>query len=142
MVGCGDATETLKDGALVTVACSEGDTGYVYDGLLETEVTEVERGELPYCPVKIMMNVGNPQLAFDFAQMPNSGVGLARLEFIINNNIGVHPKAILDYPEHRQRPEEGGRERWPAAMPRRARSTSTSWPKASRRSPPRSGPSR
>ena len=98
MVGCGDATETLKDGALVTVACSEGDTGYIYDGLLETEVTEVQRGELPYCPIKIMMNVGNPQLAFDFAQMPNGGVGLARLEFIINNNIGVHPKAILDYP--------------------------------------------
>ena len=98
VVGCGDATETLKDGALVTVACSEGDTGYVYDGLLETEVTDVQRGELPYSPVKIMMNVGNPQLAFDFAQMPNSGVGLARLEFIINNNIGVHPKAILDYP--------------------------------------------
>jgi pyruvate,water dikinase len=98
VVGCGDATETLKDGALVTVACSEGDTGYIYDGLLETEVSEVQRGELPYCPIKIMMNVGNPQLAFDFAQMPNSGVGLARLEFIINNNIGVHPKAILDYP--------------------------------------------
>ena len=98
VVGCGDATDTLKDGSLVTVACSEGDTGYIYDGLLETEVTEVQRGELPYCPIKIMMNVGNPQLAFDFAQMPNSGVGLARLEFIINNNIGVHPKAILDYP--------------------------------------------
>ncbi|MCW7540306.1 phosphoenolpyruvate synthase [Aquabacterium sp. A7-Y] len=98
VVGCGDATEVLKDGALVTVACSEGDTGYIYDGLLETEVTEVQRGEMPYCPVKIMMNVGNPQLAFDFAQMPNAGVGLARLEFIINNNIGVHPKAILDYP--------------------------------------------
>ncbi len=98
VVGCGDATEVLKDGALVTVACSEGDTGYIYDGLLETEVTEVQRGEMPHCPVKIMMNVGNPQLAFDFAQMPNSGVGLARLEFIINNNIGVHPKAILDYP--------------------------------------------
>ncbi|WKB53650.1 phosphoenolpyruvate synthase [Eleftheria terrae] len=98
VVGCGDATEVLKDGALVTVACSEGDTGYIYDGLLETEVTEVQRGEMPYCPIKIMMNVGNPQLAFDFAQMPNAGVGLARLEFIINNNIGVHPKAILDYP--------------------------------------------
>ncbi|MCX7659393.1 MAG: phosphoenolpyruvate synthase [Caldimonas manganoxidans] len=98
VVGCGNATEVLKDGALVTVACSEGDTGYIYDGLLETEVTEVERGEMPYCPGKIMMNVGNPQLAFDFAQMPNAGVGLARLEFIINNNIGVHPKAILDYP--------------------------------------------
>ncbi len=98
VVGCGDATESLKDGALVTVACSEGDTGYIYDGLLETEVSDVVRGELPSCPIKIMMNVGNPQLAFDFAQMPNSGVGLARLEFIINNNIGVHPKAILDYP--------------------------------------------
>ena len=98
VVGCGDATEKLHDGALVTVSCSEGDTGYVYDGLLETEVSEVVRGELPYCPVKIMMNVGNPTLAFNFAQLPNSGVGLARLEFIINNNIGVHPKAILDYP--------------------------------------------
>ncbi|HWI12479.1 MAG TPA: phosphoenolpyruvate synthase, partial [Burkholderiaceae bacterium] len=98
VVGCGDATEVLTEGALVTVACSEGDTGYIYDGLLETEVSDVQRGELPACPVKITMNVGNPQLAFDFAQMPNSGVGLARLEFIINNNIGVHPKAILDYP--------------------------------------------
>ncbi|MDP3083394.1 MAG: phosphoenolpyruvate synthase [Rubrivivax sp.] len=98
VVGCGDATERLSDGALVTVVCSEGDTGFVYDGLLETEINEVQRGEMPYCPVKITMNVGNPQLAFDFAQMPNSGVGLARLEFIINNNIGVHPKAILDYP--------------------------------------------
>ena len=98
VVGCGDATEHVHDGALVTVSCSEGDTGYVYDGLIETEITEVQRGEMPYSAVKIMMNVGNPQLAFDFAQMPNSGVGLARLEFIINNNIGVHPKAILDYP--------------------------------------------
>ena len=98
VVGCGDATEKVQEGALVTVACSEGDTGYVFDGLLETEISEVQRGEMPYCPIKIMMNVGNPQLAFEFAQMPNSGVGLARLEFIINNNIGVHPKAILDYP--------------------------------------------
>ena len=98
VVGCGDATEKLSDGALVTVVCSEGDTGFIYDGLLETEITEVQRGVMPYCPVKIMMNVGNPSLAFDFAQIPNSGVGLARLEFIINTNIGVHPKAILDYP--------------------------------------------
>ena len=98
VVGCGNATERVHEGNLVTVSCAEGDTGYIYDGLLETEVSDVQRGELPYCPVKIMMNVGNPQLAFDFAQMPNSGVGLARLEFIINNNIGVHPKAILDYP--------------------------------------------
>ncbi len=98
VVGCGQATETIHEGALVTVSCAEGDTGYVYDGLLETEITEVRRGAMPYCPIKIMMNVGNPQLAFEFAQMPNAGVGLARLEFIINNNIGVHPKAILDYP--------------------------------------------
>ena len=98
VVGCHDATDKVQDGALVTVSCAEGDTGYVYDGLLETEVSEVQRGEMPYCPIKIMMNIGNPQLAFEFAQMPNSGVGLARLEFIINNNIGVHPKAILDYP--------------------------------------------
>ncbi len=98
VVGCGDATEKLSEGALVTVSCAEGDTGFIYDGLIETEVTDVVRGEMPYCPIKIMMNVGNPTLAFDFAQMPNSGVGLARLEFIINNNIGVHPKAILDYP--------------------------------------------
>ncbi|HEX7890265.1 MAG TPA: phosphoenolpyruvate synthase [Ramlibacter sp.] len=98
VVGCGSATETLKDGTLVTVSCAEGDTGFIYDGLLETEVTEVQRGEMPPIKTKIAMNVGNPQLAFDFAQLPNHGVGLARLEFIINNNIGVHPKAILDYP--------------------------------------------
>jgi pyruvate,water dikinase len=98
VVGCGDATDVLKDGTLVTVSCAEGDEGKIYDGLIETEITEVARGELPPIPVKIMMNVGNPQLAFDFAQLPNSGVGLARLEFIINNNIGVHPKAILEYP--------------------------------------------
>lgn len=98
VVGCGDATDRLKDGTLVTVSCAEGDTGFIYDGLLETEVSEVQRGEMPPIKTKIMMNVGNPQLAFDFAQLPNEGVGLARLEFIINNNIGVHPKAILDYP--------------------------------------------
>jgi pyruvate, water dikinase len=98
VVGCGNATELLKDGTLVTVSCAEGDTGFVYDGLLETEVTEVQRGAMPKIKTKIAMNVGNPQLAFDFAQLPNDGVGLARLEFIINNNIGVHPKAILDYP--------------------------------------------
>ncbi|WP_322400148.1 phosphoenolpyruvate synthase [Massilia luteola] len=98
VVGCGDATETLKDGTFVTVSCAEGDEGRIYDGLLETEVTESVRGELPKIPTKIMMNVGNPQLAFDFQAIPNNGVGLARLEFIINNNIGVHPKAILEYP--------------------------------------------
>ena len=98
VVGCGDATDHLKEGVLVTVSCAEGDTGFVYDGLLETEILEVQRGAMPELPLKIMMNVGNPQLAFDFCQLPNAGVGLARLEFIINNNIGVHPKAILDYP--------------------------------------------
>ncbi|MEN9377470.1 MAG: hypothetical protein RL710_2627 [Pseudomonadota bacterium] len=98
VVGCGHASEVLKEGMLVTVSCAEGDTGFIYDGLLETEVTEVQRGVMPEIAVKIMMNVGNPQLAFDFCQLPNEGVGLARLEFIINNNIGVHPKAILDYP--------------------------------------------
>ena len=98
VVGCGDATEALKDGTFVTVSCAEGDEGKIYDGLLETEITEVSRGELPPIPTKIMLNVGNPQLAFDFQSVPNGGVGLARLEFIINNNIGVHPRAILEYP--------------------------------------------
>ncbi|RXZ39089.1 phosphoenolpyruvate synthase [Oxalobacteraceae bacterium CAVE-383] len=98
VVGCGDATDTLKEGTLVTVSCAEGDEGKIYDGLLETEVSEVARGALPDIPVKITMNIGNPQLAFDFQSIPNGGVGLARLEFIINNNIGVHPRAILEYP--------------------------------------------
>jgi pyruvate, water dikinase len=98
VVGCNNATEVLQTGALVTVSCAEGDTGFIYEGILETEITEVERGTMPAIKSKITMNIGNPQLAFDFCQLPNSGVGLARLEFIINNNIGVHPKAILDYP--------------------------------------------
>ena len=98
VVGCGNATEVLQADSLVTVSCAEGDTGFIYDGLLETEISEVLRGEMPPIATKIMMNIGNPSLAFDFAQLPNAGVGLARLEFIINNNIGVHPKAILDYP--------------------------------------------
>ncbi|MBN8744748.1 MAG: phosphoenolpyruvate synthase [Thiomonas arsenitoxydans] len=98
VVGCGHATDVLKDDMLVTVSCAQGDTGQIYDGLLETEVTEVARGAMPEVPTKIMMNVGNPTLAFDFSQVPNQGVGLARLEFIINNNIGVHPRAVLEYP--------------------------------------------
>lgn len=98
VVGCGNATDQLKEGQAVTVSCAEGDEGRIYDGLIETEVEEVRRGEMPAIDLKIMMNVGNPQLAFDFAQIPNGGVGLARLEFIINNNIGIHPKAVLDYP--------------------------------------------
>ncbi|AGF46888.1 pyruvate, water dikinase [Candidatus Kinetoplastibacterium desouzaii TCC079E] len=98
VVGCGEATEILVEGKYVTVSCSEGDEGKIYDGVIETEVENVHSGEMPKIDLKIMMNVGNPQLAFDFSQLPNSGVGLARLEFIINNNIGVHPKAVLDYP--------------------------------------------
>ena len=98
VVGCGDATERLVEGDKVTVSCAEGDTGNIYEGLLEVAVEEVRRGALPEIPVKIMMNVGNPQLAFEFQSIPNKGVGLARLEFIINNNIGIHPKVILDYP--------------------------------------------
>ena len=98
VVGCSNATEVLQDGAVVTVSCAEGDEGRIYDGLIETEVTEVKRGVLPDIPVKITMNIGNPQLAFDFCQLPNAGVGLARLEFIINNYIGVHPRAVLEYP--------------------------------------------
>jgi pyruvate,water dikinase len=97
-VGCGDATDVLTEGSMVTVSCAEGDEGRIYDGLIETEVEEVRRGVMPEIGLKIMMNVGNPQLAFDFSQIPNHGVGLARLEFIINNNIGIHPKAVLDYP--------------------------------------------
>ena len=98
VVGCGDATDRLTEASLVTVSCAEGDEGRIYDGLIETEVEEVRRGVMPEIGLKIMMNVGNPQLAFDFSQIPNHGVGLARLEFIINNNIGIHPKAVLDYP--------------------------------------------
>ena len=95
IVGCGDATATLLEGEMVTASCAEGDTGHVYRGTLDYEVTEREVGTMPDIPVKIMMNVGNPELAFEFAQLPNAGVGLARLEFIINNVIGIHPKAIL-----------------------------------------------
>ena len=96
IVGCGNATATLADGEQVTVSCAEGDTGYVYRGILDYEVITQDMQTLPKLPVKIMMNVGNPELAFEFAQIPNGGVGLARLEFVINNMIGIHPKAILE----------------------------------------------
>ncbi|NMG42793.1 phosphoenolpyruvate synthase [Aromatoleum toluvorans] len=96
IVGCGNATDVLNEGDSVTVSCAEGDTGYVYRGRLDFEVTTTDMGNLPEIPVKIMMNVGNPELAFEFAQIPNGGVGLARLEFVINNMIGIHPKAILE----------------------------------------------
>src|SRR5215510_8279051 len=98
VVGCSDATRTLKDGEVYTVSCAEGDTGHIYRGKLDFEVTRRDYGEMPPCPVKITMNIGNPQLAFDFQALPNAGVGLARLEFVINNMIGVHPKAVLDHP--------------------------------------------
>jgi len=96
VVGCGDATRTLADGSEVTVSCAEGDTGHVYAGLLEVDVDEVALNRMPACPTKIMMNVGNPELAFEFRQLPNEGVGLARLEFIIARNVGIHPKALLE----------------------------------------------
>ena len=96
IVGCGNATEVLHEGDSVTVSCAEGDTGYVYRGKLDFEIITTDTGNLPDIPVKVMMNVGNPELAFEFAQIPNGGVGLARLEFVINNMIGIHPKAILE----------------------------------------------
>ena len=97
VVGCGDATKKIKEGQPVTVSCAEGDTGYIYDGQLEFSQSQIELDSLPTLPVKIMMNVGNPDRAFDFAAIPNNGVGLARLEFIINRMIGVHPKALLEF---------------------------------------------
>jgi pyruvate,water dikinase len=97
VVGCGDATSSISDGERVTVSCAEGDTGMIYDGLLKFEVTRSQADELPKLPTKIMMNVGNPDRAFDFASIPNAGVGLARLEFIINRMIGIHPRALLEY---------------------------------------------
>jgi pyruvate,water dikinase len=97
VVGCGDATEKIADGAPVTVSCAEGDSGFVYDGLLPFEHTTTATDNLPELPVKIMMNVGNPSYAFSFSRMPNQGVGLARLEFIISNMIGIHPRALLEF---------------------------------------------
>jgi pyruvate,water dikinase len=102
IVGCGDATAVLEEGETVTVSCAEGDTGHVYRGRLEFEVTSQDMGNLPPLKLKVMMNVGNPELAFEFAQTPNAGVGLARVEFVINNMIGVHPKAILEYSEMKE----------------------------------------
>lgn len=96
IVGCGNATELLKDGQAVTVSCAEGDTGFIYEGQLDFEIQRNSIESMPKLPFKIMMNVGNPDRAFDFAQIPNEGIGLARLEFIINRMIGVHPKALLN----------------------------------------------
>ncbi|POA33484.1 MULTISPECIES: phosphoenolpyruvate synthase [unclassified Pseudomonas] len=97
VVGCGNATELLKDGQGVTVSCAEGDTGFIFEGELGFDIKKNSVDAMPELPFKIMMNVGNPDRAFDFAQLPNAGVGLARLEFIINRMIGVHPKALLNY---------------------------------------------
>ncbi len=96
VVGCGDATQVLADGDTVTVSCTEGDTGNVYAGLLEVETVDVELDRMPVAPTRIMMNIGNPELAFEFRRLPNEGVGLARLEFIVNKNVGIHPKALLE----------------------------------------------
>ncbi len=98
IVGSGNATTVLRDGTKVTVSCAEGDTGFVYDGILENEITEIALDSLPTPPVKIMLNVGNPERAFDFQWLPNEGIGLARIEFIINHAIGIHPKVLLNYP--------------------------------------------
>ncbi len=103
VVGCGNATDHIAPGQLITVSCAEGDTGFIYDGELDFDVAVTEVGNMPRLPIKIMMNVGNPDRAFDFAQLPNAGVGLARLEFIINRMIGVHPKALLEFDQ--QSPE-------------------------------------
>lgn len=97
IVGCGDATEAVQDGESITASCAEGDTGFIYKGLLNVEQKHVELGAMPELPVDIYMNVGNPERAFGFSQHPNHGVGLARMEFIINKNIGIHPRALLEF---------------------------------------------
>ena len=102
VVGCGNATESIANGDKVTVSCSEGDTGYIYDDILPFEVLTSKVDEMPELPIKVMMNVGNPDRAFDFARLPHSGIGLARLEFIINRMIGVHPKALINYDDQTQ----------------------------------------
>ena len=103
VVGCGNATEILKEGDPLTVSCAEGDTGYIYQGLLDFNIQQTQVDDMPELPTKLMMNVGNPDRAFDFAGIPNEGVGLARLEFIINRMIGIHPKALLEFDQ--QSPE-------------------------------------
>ncbi|MGY3571410.1 phosphoenolpyruvate synthase [Vibrio paucivorans] len=106
IVGCGNATTALTDGSVVTASCSEGETGYVYQGELDFEIRRSAVDELPLLPTKVMMNVGNPDRAFDFAQIPNEGVGLARLEFIINKMIGIHPKALLNFDQQSEELQE------------------------------------
>ncbi|NNC09730.1 phosphoenolpyruvate synthase, partial [Corallococcus exiguus] len=97
VVGSGNATKVIEDGQLVTVSCAEGDTGFIYEGKLGFERTTTDLGNMPPAPLKIMMNVANPERAFDFGQLPNAGIGLARLEMIIASHIGIHPNALLEY---------------------------------------------
>ena len=141
VVGCGDATTALRGSQAVTVSCAEGDTGNVYEGSVPFEVTTTQHGAMPELPVKIAMNVGNPQLAFKFAQLPNAGVGLARIEFIINNEIGVHPRACLEYPNLPAdlRGKVGAAAR---GYPDPTASSARSWRRESPPSRRRSGPSR
>ena len=137
VVGCGTATSDVKEDQAVTVSCAEGDTGYIYDGMLEFDQRSIEMDSMPAIPVNITMNVGNPDRAFDFAGIPHKGVGLARLEFIINRMIGVHPRALLEFDKQSAELKD--------AIPSRSRattvrsiSTSTNSARGSRRSPPRS----
>jgi phosphoenolpyruvate synthase len=148
VVGTGGATRDLADGTEVTVSCAEGDTGLVYDGVLDFSVERTELDSMPEVPVKIMMNVGTPEQAFAFSRLPHKGVGLARLEFIINRQIGVHPKALLDL----ERDPDGSKGWSPTCAPRsrrssrrttgRATSSSSAWPRAWPRSRRPSRPSR
>ena len=140
VVGAGDATRSVTDGIEVTVSCAEGDTGYVYAGRLDFELRRLDIETMPALPFRIAMNVGNPDRAFSFRALPNAGVGLARLEFIIGHSIGVHPRALLDF---ERLPERCGSASANGRRGTRARrhSSSRSWWKAWRRSPPRSIPS-
>jgi pyruvate,water dikinase len=137
VVGCGNATQLLKDGQGVTVSCAEGDTGFIFEGELGFDIKQNSVDAMPELPFKIMMNVGNPDRAFDFAQLPNAGVGLARLEFIINRMIGVHPKALLNYDGLPRTSRTASTSASPVTTIRSA-STSRSWSKASAPWPRRS----
>ena len=122
------------------MSCAEGDTGHVYEGLLDVEIVDVALDHMPPSPTKIMMNVGNPELAFEFQRLPNEGVGLARLEFIINRNVGIHPKALLEFDQPARADLKREIERAHRRLSRaRPSTTSARSPRAWRRSPRRSG---
>ena len=135
VVGTGNATKDLADGREVTVSCAEGDTGFVYEGLLDFSIEETALGGMPEIPVKIMMNVGTPDQAFAFSRLPNQGVGLARLEFIINRQIGIHPKALLDLAADPERATPCAREIHASASRRTPARGSTSCSGSPRASP-------